>query len=148
MENNSYLEDCSDDDVLSFSSSGQQPFMYKVGNFRKAVKNIFHEDRQIGDVLRNLLESAGLLISKAGHYSKHGFHPERIMWFTDGVTCEILKVGERGWKTGKIRIRVSLEFCPDQPEFEDTIANEQSEISQPESPLDDLRRMMNNQNQS
>jgi hypothetical protein len=35
-----------------------------------------------------------------------------------------------------LRIKVSLEFYPDEPE-----------ISEPESPLDDIRQMMNQENQ-
>lgn len=57
--------------------------------------------------------------------------------------CQLLKIGNKGWQTGKIKIKMSisplnrysdyvdLEFCPDEPEI-------------PESPLDDLRKMINN----
>lgn len=74
------------------------------------------------------------------------------------INCEILRLGAKSWQKGKLRIqvilertsignhhpsrqnvqldRVYLEFCPDQPE-----------ISEPESPLDDLRQMINQENQ-
>ncbi|MTJ52457.1 KGK domain protein [Anabaena sp. UHCC 0253] len=55
-------------------------------------------------------------------------------WMNDGVNCQILKPG-KNWQSGKFRIKVSLEFCPDEPEIE--------EIKEPESPLDDLRRKIN-----
>ncbi|MBC5795294.1 hypothetical protein H5968_09070 [Sphaerospermopsis sp. LEGE 00249] len=57
--------------------------------------------------------------------------------------CQFLKIGGKGWKTGQLQINISispnrnnpdnvyLEFSPDQPE-------------EPESPLDDLRKMINN----
>ncbi len=32
-------------------------------------------------------------------------------WSTDGVACEVLVAGQ-GWRSGKVRI--SLEFCPDE----------------------------------
>lgn len=32
-------------------------------------------------------------------------------WFGDGLECEALRFGNRGWQRGKVRIR--LEFCPD-----------------------------------
>ena len=53
----------------------------------------------------------------------------------DGLDSEILKIGAKGWQKGKLRIKVTIEFCPDQ-----------SEIPQPESPLDDLRQMLNQEN--
>lgn len=52
-------------------------------------------------------------------------------WLTNGVECQILKPSQN-WQSGKFRIKVSLEFCPDEPE-----------IKEPESPLDDLRRQIN-----
>ena len=37
-------------------------------------------------------------------------------WFTDrGIDCEALRFGSKGWQKG--RIRLSLEFCPDEPEM-------------------------------
>jgi len=41
-----------------------------------------------------------------------------------GLNCEVLKLGAMRWQTGKIRI--SLEFCPDEPE----------------SALDDIRQQL------
>lgn len=46
--------------------------------------------------------------------------------FTEGIDCEVLRLGAKGWQEGKIRINV--EFCPNQP-------------SEPESPLDDIRHL-------
>jgi hypothetical protein len=57
--------------------------------------------------------------------------------------CQILRIGGKGWETGKIKIKMSispnkryndyveLEFCPDEPE-------------KVESPLDDLRKELEN----
>ena len=63
----------------------------------------------------------------------------------EGVDCETLKFRANGWQKGKVRIRVSLEFCPDEPEVEETSAS--NEIAQPESSLDDLRQMINQETQ-
>lgn len=52
-------------------------------------------------------------------------------WINKGVDCQILKPG-KNWQSGKFRMKVTLEFCPDEPE-----------IIEPESPLDDLRRKIN-----
>lgn len=62
-------------------------------------------------------------------------------WFHDGIECEILTPG-KNWRTGKVRF--SLEFLPDEPEIEETPTT--NEIIPPESPLDDLRQMMNQEN--
>lgn len=66
-------------------------------------------------------------------------------WLGEGADCETLKFGSQGWQKGKVRIKVSVEFCPDEPEIEETPTTE--EIPQPESPLDDLRQMINKETQ-
>jgi hypothetical protein len=33
-------------------------------------------------------------------------------WFGDGLECEVLRFDGRGWQRGRVRIR--LEFCPEQ----------------------------------
>ncbi|TAG01984.1 MAG: hypothetical protein EAZ39_25165 [Oscillatoriales cyanobacterium] len=66
------------------------------------------------------------------------------------MDCEILRVGAQGWKKGKMKLKlnVTIEFCPDEPEVEETPENNESETSQPESPLDDLRRQFLQQENS
>jgi hypothetical protein len=36
------------------------------------------------------------------------------MSFDRGIDCEVLKVGAQSWQKGKIRLKVSLEFIPDE----------------------------------
>jgi KGK domain len=62
-------------------------------------------------------------------------------WLEEGVDCETLKFGAKSWQKGKVRLKVSVEFCPNEPEIDETLATE--EPQQPESPLDDLRQMIN-----
>ncbi|WLT37122.1 hypothetical protein NON20_14000 [Synechocystis sp. B12] len=50
-------------------------------------------------------------------------------WFEKGVECKILQAGSSGWKKGKIKINVCVEFIPDEPE-----PNEY------QSPLDEIRQ--------
>ncbi|MBD1868193.1 hypothetical protein H6F95_12940 [Cyanobacteria bacterium FACHB-471] len=47
---------------------------------------------------------------------------EEAHLFSQGLSCEVLKFGERSWHKG--RIRVSIELCPDVPK----------------SPLEDIRQ--------
>ncbi len=58
-----------------------------------------------------------------------------------GVGVEVLKLDAKGWRTG--RVRFSVEFCPDKPEIEERTQINNVENNQPESPLDDIRQMMN-----
>ena len=45
-----------------------------------------------------------------------GWSEDKNDWFTDrGIDCEALRFGAKGWQKG--RIRLSLEFCPDEPEM-------------------------------
>ncbi|NJK49411.1 hypothetical protein HC931_15745 [Candidatus Gracilibacteria bacterium] len=53
----------------------------------------------------------------------------RKQWLYEGKNCEVLHLGATNWKKGKVRVKVTVEFCPDEPE----------EI-QSESPLDDIRK--------
>ncbi len=71
--------------------------------------------------------------------------PLRSNLFVQGVDCQVLRFGRKGWQKGKVRIKVSVEFCPDEPDVEEKPAS--NEITQPESPLDDLRQMINKENQ-
>lgn len=38
-------------------------------------------------------------------------------WLGKGVECEVLRLGSRSWQKGKIRLKLSLEFCPDEPQL-------------------------------
>lgn len=63
-------------------------------------------------------------------------------WFGKGVDCEILKPDAKGWKKGKLRIRITVEFCPD--EIEEKTEGVATQNSRVESPLDDIRQMTSN----
>jgi hypothetical protein len=109
------------DTALSFSSS-----MFRVGEFFERVKEAF---QPIGhDTLFNRLANRG------------GIPLDKVNWFTQGVDCEILKTNGKGWQKGKIRIKISLEFCPNQtdelPESSDAVDGNS------DSTLDDIRQMI------
>ncbi len=66
-------------------------------------------------------------------------------WWNEGIQCQVLTHEGKGWQNGKVRL--TLEFCPDEPEIEETSASNEPETPQPESPLDDLRQRINQDNQ-
>ena len=41
---------------------------------------------------------------------------DKKKWIEEGLDCEILKLGESSWKKGKVRVKMTIEFCPDEPE--------------------------------
>lgn len=136
MEDNSFLPDCGDDDVLQFRSE-----MLKVDKVRKAVQKAF--DGKVAQTLSDSLKSQGVNIAPESQIINDEIHSFHSRWFGEGIDCELLKIAAKGWQKGKVRIRLTLEFCPDEPEVAGTVASNDPEIAQPESPLDVIRRMIN-----
>ncbi|MEM6399806.1 MAG: KGK domain-containing protein [Cyanobacteria bacterium P01_D01_bin.116] len=50
--------------------------------------------------------------------------------FKEGISCEVFKFGSTGLRKGRLKAKLVLEFCPDEPTVEE------------KSPLDDIRQMM------
>ena len=69
--------------------------------------------------------------------------------FEEGVEYKVLKYGAKEWQSGKIKIKVTVEFCPDEPEEEieeNSEDNNSEELETEVSPLDDLRQKFNQEN--
>lgn len=125
MQNNfKPLNDEYQDTVLSFATS-----MFKVGELIAEVRKVWKKNGL--NILRNTLVNRGDIPSSSEE------------WCNQGVSCEILKPGNKSWKKGKIRINISFEFCPDEIEIEEITQGNDAEINQTSSPLDDIRQMMN-----
>jgi len=107
---------CSEDDAISCKNA-----MFKPGTLKLNIYRLF-DTYKLGQELTKL--------SNNDNYEQ----------LFNGIPCEILKLRSEGWQKGTVRINleVSIEFCPDEPEIEVI-----PEIKEPESPLDDLRRMIN-----
>jgi hypothetical protein len=114
------------DIAVLFSETGS---IFKIGEFLSAIKKVF-QVKGLG-ILRDRLSSKGRIPDNVHILSEHGWG------------CEILKPGAQSWQKGKVRIKFILEYCPDEPEDTETPENNQPKTNQPESPLDDLRRMIN-----
>lgn len=56
-------------------------------------------------------------------------------WMQGGIPCEILEP-EKTWKKGRIRLKISLEFCPDEVELPKAEKNQAAN----QSTLDDIRQ--------
>jgi hypothetical protein len=138
MEDNYYLQNCSDDDVFAFGDDA-----FKVSKFKKVINKAFGND--LGYQFHNLLINLGIKID-GSRLAPKGVNEPYARWFGDGIDCEILKLGAKGWKKGKVRINVSVEFYVEEQEDSQTLGSDALEISPPESPLDDLRQMINQEN--
>ncbi|HCF30657.1 MAG TPA: hypothetical protein DEV81_26470 [Cyanobacteria bacterium UBA11049] len=110
--------------VLSFSNS-----MFKIREFITAIERAFQS--QGLDILKSMLSSRG------------GIPGTSEQWYRQGVDCELLKPGSEGWIKGKVRIKISLKLCLDEPEISEIPSSNKPETNQPESPLDDIRRLIN-----
>ncbi|MEG4960794.1 MULTISPECIES: KGK domain-containing protein [unclassified Microcoleus] len=131
---------CGNDDVLSFGNA-----MLKVQRLKETLNGVLPA---LGQTLTNSLMEQKLDIVIEYSDNQRRFLHEN--WFGKGIDCEILRVGAQGWKKGKMKLKlnVTIEFCPDEPDVEETPENNESETSKPESPLDDLRRQLLNQENS
>ncbi|MFB2898020.1 KGK domain-containing protein [Aerosakkonemataceae cyanobacterium BLCC-F50] len=118
MEYNYYLQNCSNDDVIQFSNA-----IHKIGQLKTAMELAANNENKLPYTLFCALKEQGVTLESLVATQK---------LFADGLDAETLKIGAKGWQKGKIRVRVTLEFEPEEPES-----------NEPESPLDDLRRMMN-----
>lgn len=65
---------------------------------------------------------------------------EKEKWFNEGLDCKILKPGAKRWRRGKVRI--SLEFEPEELEVAEASKSSEPEASKVISPLDNIRQMM------
>lgn len=142
MEDKFDFHNCGNDDALSFGDA-----MLKVEKLKETVNRVLPEDA-LGQRLVELLSQQKLYIDVGLNTDQQTRAYEN--WFGKGIDCEILRVGAQGWKKGKMKLKLNLtiEFCPDEPELKETPENNESEASEPESPLDDLRRQLLNQENS
>ncbi|MGI2902910.1 KGK domain-containing protein [Tolypothrix sp. VBCCA 56010] len=152
MENGFKPLECNDD-VLSFEDNNN---LFQVGKFKLKIendirkkfdflyetrKNNYQEDYII-DYLREVFIQ-GLKINDA-YMNLECIFPK------EGINCERLILGSKNWQNGKLRIRAYIESSYDENEGEENLnvkinlefSPDEPEITEPESPLDDIRRMI------
>ena len=107
-EQHSKLLPVDDDIVVKFPAGG--------------VVIYFHRDL-LFDASQSPYNSTKIFVDKVAGYIHKLFRPLELL--KEGIKAEILEPGKK-WVTGKIRLRLVIEFIPDEPE---------------KSPLDDIRKM-------
>ncbi|GBE90553.1 KGK domain-containing protein [Nostoc cycadae] len=135
MEYNSYLKEANDDEVLEFGS-----LLCKLGKFKQIINSALSQN--LSRIINDKLKEEGLNLKvryATGRRNSDGTNKYELTepnWYKGDVNCQILKIGtNKGWQNGKFRIKIILEFCADEAEIEQI-----PEITKSESPLDDLRR--------
>jgi KGK domain len=116
VNTNEYLKQCDEKDIVSFNSEK----WISVSKLKDIVFQSFRESG-ITAIINYLAQKLDVTVRNINS------------WFDQGVKCEILRAGSQGWQKGKIKINVSLEFIPDEPEVI-------------ESPLDDVRQELKQNN--
>ena len=117
-ENNfKHLEHENSNAVISFNNGTT----FRINKFMENLNKFFIES-----VLNNLSEQ----LKQAGL----GTPPNQRSNWNQSVDAEILEPQSGAWKKGKVRMRVILEFCPDEPEeIEDNASHNGNS-------LDDIRQ--------
>ncbi|BCL39050.1 KGK domain-containing protein [Nostoc sp. MS1] len=118
---------CNGDDVLEVGEN-----IYKISKLLQTLNQA--SNSSLAYKLQQELSSQGVNIQQS--------HSE--IWFSEGLDCKILNLGSSSWKQGKLKFNISVEFYVEQESV--TTNNIHLEISQPESPLDDLRRLIKEDN--
>jgi hypothetical protein len=113
-----------DDDCIEFFTN----LAIRVEKFLSILSTTTGNFNQI---IQDQFWSQDLKISER-RYAGGGTYYYSQNFLGNGIPCELLKVNSSGWQKGKIKVRSSVEFYPDEPEA----------INEPPSPLDDIRQSM------
>lgn len=124
------------DGVITFINKNNNQKVYMISKLCDSINSYFLEFDQMGRELNSHLSSSEIQTDIP--------YEDRVHFFDKGVPCSILSPKTNGWQTGrvKVRVEVTIDFYPDNPEF--LIKEPDQEILEPldeKSPLDDLRSM-------
>lgn len=134
----SFLPNFNDQDVLAFCpvelEKSRKPEMIKYVRLREIFEKVFFSKdkmEKFEQIINSELSSNK--IDPITTYNDLAGNQNKQYWFGSGVDCEILNLGDRTWKKGKIRLKVTLEFC-----------QEVTESSATSSALDSIRQISMN----
>jgi hypothetical protein len=124
------------DGVITFINKNNNQKVYMISKLCDSINSYFLKFDQMGRELDSHLSSSEIKTDIPSE--------DRVHFFHKGVPCSILSPKTNGWQTGrvKVRVEVTIDFYPDNPEF--LIKEPDQEILEPldeKSPLDDLRSM-------
>jgi KGK domain len=95
LENEGHVINITDNDVHRFCVDHH---MFKFGHLIEGIK-------------------CKLIDTSRSDLHKENKNIQQKKWLNDGVEVEVLKVGALGGQKGKLRVKVTVEFCPDEQEL-------------------------------
>ena len=128
MEYEKVLSGISDEDVITIiNHNGNNTFC--VSEFREVFSTAI---TAIEKAYCLSIEEQGYDLSTGFEFGHRNF-PSYSEWFNAGADCNMLRLGNSKWTHGKIRIRVEVEFVP-----EEEVPKEHSDEAN-KSALDEIR---------
>ena len=97
IEYTNYVKNLRDDDVLNIDNQ-----LFHSEKLKSALEESFGKE-VIPKRFNEHINHRGIKTKYEGRF-----------WFEEGVDCKILKAGDSGWKKGKLKINVTVEFIPDE----------------------------------
>ncbi len=140
MNGKFYLLECGDNDVLSFGED-----TYKVHKLKKALNQSLTSD--IGAKFNDSLSHNGVTIDET-ILKPAGDDNDSGKWFSQGIDCEILKLGADRWKKGKVKLKINLEFYIEEQSAVETYRRNNLKLEPSEAPLTDLRQIVHQDKES
>jgi len=109
--NNLDMPSFDDNDVVSF-----QDGTVRMARLKQALDLAMSS--KLPDALMDSLVTQKLHLNGDRHFrDSRAWNRKDVNWFQEGIDCEVLQLGAPTWRRGKLRLRVSVEFIPDD-EFE------------------------------
>lgn len=107
---------------------------------RENVVSVYSSQILVNNRTFTVSEMIAALMPIVKEKSGNTWTEDKEQWFREGLDCKILKPGAKSWQRGKVRI--SLEFEPEELEVAEISENGESPATKTSSPLDDIRQMM------
>lgn len=109
--NNLDMPSFDDNDVVTF-----QDGTVRMARLRQALDLAMSS--KLPDALMDSLITQKLHLNGDRHFrDSRAWNRKDVNWFQEGIDCEVLQLGSPTWRRGKLRLRVSVEFIPED-EFE------------------------------
>jgi KGK domain len=96
MENHLYLQDFDEEDLISFEDKEK---IYRFGKIKSSCRKSIENKGKTAQGFSTLLSELTI---------------NSLEWMEQGVQCETLRLGEKEWVKGHVKVRIVVEFCPDQ----------------------------------